>query len=205
MYIIGLTGGIGSGKSEAARQFAELGVPVVDTDIIAHSLTAAGEPMLDKIADAFGADFLNADGSLNRAKLRVHIFNDATERKKLEALLHPAIHTRALQQLSDNQNRLHPDYQILVVPLLFESNSYQTVAHKTLVIDCNEHLQIKRTMARSKMPESEVKAIIQAQMPRATRRELADFIIENNGSVADLSEEIHKIHEKFKENSEKIH
>lgn len=197
MYVIGLTGGIGSGKSEAAKQFAKLGAPVVDVDIIAHSLTAAGEPLLDEIAKLFGTDFLTTDGALNRAKLRMHIFSNPTERKKLEALLHPAIQKRAIEQLADIQNRLQPKYQVLVVPLLFESNSYQTVVNKTLVIDCDERTQIQRTMARSQLSETEVKAIIQAQIPRATRRERADEIIENNGSVEDLIEKVNKIHKKL--------
>lgn len=197
MYVVALTGGIGSGKSEAAKQFAMLGVPVVDTDVIAHSLTAIGEPLLAKVAQLFGAEFLNTDGSLNRAKLRLHIFNKPAERKKLEALLHPAIRERAIQLLSDNENQAHPDYQILVVPLLFESTSYKSIAQRTLVIDCPEEMQIERTMARSQLSESEVRAVIQAQVPRATRLELADEIIENHGSVAELVRKINKIHEKF--------
>jgi dephospho-CoA kinase len=197
MYIIGLTGGIGSGKSEAAKQFLRLGAPVVDLDIIAHSLTAAGEPMLNNIADIFGEDFLNAEGALNRAKLRTHIFNDSLERKKLEELLHPAIRARAISQLEDNQSRLNPDYQILVVPLLFESDSYQPVVNKTLVIDCDEETQIRRTISRSQLSEAEVKAIIGAQVSRATRRERADEIIENNGSIEELIENVNKIHKKF--------
>lgn len=197
MYIIGLTGGIGSGKSEAAKQFIRLGAPVVDLDIIAHSLTAAGEPMLNNIADIFGKDFLNAEGALNRAKLRTHIFNDSLERKKLEELLHPAIRARAISQLEDNQSRLNPDYQILVVPLLFESDSYRPVVNKTLVIDCDEETQIRRTISRSQLSEAEVKAIIGAQVSRATRRERADEIIENNGSIEELIENVNKIHKKF--------
>lgn len=197
MYIVALTGGIGSGKTEAAKQFAKLGVPVVDTDIIAHELTRVGEPALAEIGRVFGTHFLNTDGSLNRARLRAHILNDSSERLKLEALLHPAIHDRAVKLLTDNQTRLHPAYQILVVPLLFENNHYQPIMNKALVIDCDESLQIQRAIARSQLAESEVKAMMAAQTSRATRLKLADEVIENNGSVEELAEKINKLHNKF--------
>lgn len=197
MYIIALTGGIGSGKSEAAKQFVALGVPVVDTDVIAHALTATGEPTLLEIGRIFGSTFLNADGSLNRKKLSAHIFSDKAERLKLEALLHPIIHDEALKQLTDNEHQHHPAYQILVVPLLFENNRYQSDVNKTLVVDCDESLQVRRTIARSKLTESEVAAIIDAQTSRATRLKLADEVIMNNGSVAELAEKINKFHKKL--------
>ena len=197
MFIIGLTGGIGSGKSEAAKQFALLGVPIVDADVIAHELTATGQPILADISRVFGAEFITTDGELNRAKLRAHVFNNADERLKLEALLHPAIHDRALLQLAENEAKLHPAYQILVMPLLFESQRYDGVANKTLVIDCDESLQIKRAMARSNMTEQEVRAMMAAQVSRATRLQRADEVIENNGSLADLTEKVATIHKKF--------
>ncbi|MBM3350667.1 MAG: dephospho-CoA kinase [Betaproteobacteria bacterium] len=197
MHTIGLTGGIGSGKSEAAKLFSRLDVPIVDTDIIAHSLTANGEPMLAHIATTFGPDFLNEDGALNRAKLRTHIFNNPDERKKLETLLHPAIYERAVAQLQDNQKRLNPDYQILVVPLLFEADKYLALVQETLVIDCLEETQIKRASARSHLTELEVKTIIQAQMSGSDRCKLANHVIDNNGTLDELAEKIHKTHEKF--------
>lgn len=201
--VIALTGGIGSGKSEAAKQFAKLGIPVVDTDIIAHELTAAGQPMLAEISRIFGADYLTADGTLDRAKLRTLIFNNPTERLKLEALMHPAIYERALEQLADNENRQRsanqapPAYQILVVPLLFENNRYSSIVHKTLVIDCDENLQVKRTMARSQLTATEVKTMINAQIKRSDRLNLADEVIENNGSLEELIGKITEIHKKF--------
>ncbi len=197
MFIIALTGGIGSGKSEAAKQFAKLGIPVVDTDAIAHELTSVGEPTLAEITRTFGTEFLNADGTLNRSKLRAHILSKPTERLKLEALLHPAIHARAVKQLADNQKQLQPDYQVLVVPLYFESNRYQSMVHKTLVIDCDENLQIQRAMARSQLSEPEVRAIMAAQTTRATRLKLADEVIENNSSVEKLVEQISNLHKKL--------
>lgn len=197
MSIIALTGGIGSGKSEVAKQFAALGVCVVDTDIISHELTATGAPLLAEISQTFGADFLMADGTLNRAKLRAHIFDNNAERLKLEAILHPAIYMHALDKLSENERKLQPSYQILVVPLLFENNRYATIAHKVLVIDCDETLQIKRTMARSQLNEAQVKAMMHTQVSRATRLALADEVIENNGTLAELIEKVANTHKKF--------
>jgi dephospho-CoA kinase len=195
--IIALTGGIGSGKSEVARQFAALGVPIVDADVIAHALTVVGQPLLNEISNIFGADFINTDGALNRVKLREHVFNNLTERLKLEALIHPAIHKHALEQLAENENLLHPAYQILVIPLLFENNRYNGVADKILVVDCDENLQIKRAMARSNMRESDVKAMMSAQVDRNVRLKFADEIIVNNGTLAELQEKVALIHKKL--------
>ena len=197
MYIVALTGGIGSGKSEAAKQFSQLGVPVVDTDVIAHALTAAGSPMLSEISKIFGTGILNGDGSLNRASLRALVLKDPAERIKLEKLLHPAIYEHAIEQLTDNDNQLKPHYQILVVPLLFENNRYRNAINRTLVIDCEESLQIKRAMARSKLTEDEVKAIMAAQATRAFRLKNADEVIENNGSLEELIKNVEKIHKKL--------
>jgi dephospho-CoA kinase len=195
--IIALTGGIGSGKSEVARQFAALGVPIVDADVIAHALTVVGQPLLNEISNIFGADFINTDGALNRVKLREHVFNNLTERLKLEALIHPAIHKHALEQLAENENLLHPAYQILVIPLLFENNRYNGVADKILVVDCDENLQIKRAMARSNMRESDVKTMMSAQVDRNVRLKFADEIIVNDGPLAELQEKVALIHKKL--------
>ncbi len=197
MFIVALTGGIGSGKSEAARQFALLGVPIVDTDVIAHELTATGNPMLSKIAQLFGADVLNADGSLNRGRLRTHVLGAPEERLKLENLLHPAIHDCAMAQLAQNENTLQPPYQVLVIPLLFENNRYRDVINKILVVDCEESMQISRAMARSHLSEHEVKAIMTAQTSRQTRLDGADEVIKNNGTLAELIEKINKLHKKL--------
>lgn len=197
MYIVALTGGIGSGKSEAAKQFSQLGVPVVDTDVIAHALTAAGSPMLSEISKIFGTGILNGDGSLNRASLRALVLKDSAERIKLEKLLHPAIYEHAIEELTDNDNQLKPQYQILVVPLLFENNRYRNAINRTLVIDCEESLQIKRAMARSKLTEDEVKAMMAAQATRAFRLKNADEVIENNGSLEELIKNVEKIHKKL--------
>lgn len=197
MSIIALTGGLGSGKSEAAKQFAKLGVPVVDTDVIAHALTAVGSPVLTQISQLFGPQFLTKEGALDRTKLRTHVFTNPQERSKLEALLHPLIRANAVKQLAENEHQLHPDYQILVIPLLFENNQYQTSIHKTLVIDCDEQLQISRAMARSQLSKAEAQAILDAQVTRATRLKLADEVIENNGTLAELTESVEKMHQKL--------
>ncbi len=197
MYIVALTGGIGSGKSEVARQFAQLGVPIVDTDVIAHELSARGSPVLCEIEHMFGTEVLNDDGSLNRGRLRALVLNNPAERIRLEGLLHPAIYERAIELLKDNESKLQPQYQIVVVPLLFENNRYHSVINKILVIDCDENTQISRAMARSKLTKEEVKAIMAAQTSREVRLNGADEVIENHGSLAELNENVNKLHNKL--------
>ncbi len=194
MFIVGLTGGIGSGKSEAARMFADLGIPVVDTDQIAHALTAVGQPLLQEIATALGSDTLNRDGSLNRALLRQRVFAEPETRHRLEAILHPRIRERAAQLLAQ-----HPDapYQILVVPLLFETNGYVDLMTRSLVIDCDEAQQMHRAMARSHLNETEVRAIMAAQLPRDQRLALADDVITNDNTLEELREKVLEKHEKY--------
>ncbi len=197
MQTIALTGGIGSGKSEAARQFAELGVPVVDVDAIAHQLTAPGQAILKQIERLFGADFLQADGRLDRAKLAAQVFQHADQRLKLEALMHPAIYEQAMLQLADNaKNRASP-YQILVIPLFFESPRYAGVADKVLVIDSHEALQLARSIQRNASDAASVQAVMAAQVSRAQRLAGADEVIENNGSLAALQEKVCQFHKKF--------
>jgi dephospho-CoA kinase len=197
MHIVALTGGIGSGKSEAARQFAQLGVPVVDTDVIAHELTAAGSPMLSEIERMFGTEVLNDDGSLNRGRLRAHVLNNPAERLRLEGLLHPAIYDRVLELIKGNESKLQPQYQVLVIPLLFENKRYHSVIDEILVIDCDENIQISRAMARSKLSAEEVKAMMAAQTSREVRLNGANEVIENNGSLAELTEKVNKLHNKL--------
>ena len=197
MQVVVLTGGIGSGKSEAAKQFAALGVPVVDVDAIAHQLTARGQALLGQIQLLFGADFLLADGSLDRAKLAAQVFAHAEQRLKLESLLHPAIYQAALQQLKENAKNSAAAYQILVIPLYFESTRYQKIADTVLVIDCPEALQIERAMQRNGSNAASVKAVMQAQVSRARRLEGADEVIDNQGNLAALQEKVGQLHKKF--------
>lgn len=194
MYLVGLTGGIGCGKSEAARIFGELGIPVIDTDIIAHALTASGHPVLQAIIKEFGYRYLNPDQSLNRAALRKKVFADRHARRRLEAILHPAIYDVVLQSIEQHADA---PYQIIAVPLLFENERYRKLVNRTLLIDCDESLQISRTVTRSGLSQAEVEAIIQVQMPGAERRLLADDIIANNGSIDELRHKITQIHENY--------
>jgi dephospho-CoA kinase len=194
MYVVALTGGIGAGKSEAAKIFASLGVPIVDVDVISRRLTGPGQPIMDKIAEAFGRDFLTEDGALNRPAMRERIFANDEDRKKLEAILHPVIHSHALREL--DQNREAP-YQILAIPLFFETNRYSGLVKRILLVDCDESLQISRTMNRNGMTEHTVRAIIAAQASRSYRRALANDIIENNGSIEALAEKVKELHEKY--------
>jgi len=195
--VVALTGGIGSGKSEAAKQFSKLGVPVVDTDDISRALTSDNSPLLPEISRIFGAEFITAEGKLDRTKLRTHIFKHQEERLKLEALMHPAIYDIAIQQLSANANQLNPHYQILVLPLLFENDRYLSLIDQSIAIDCDEQLQVERTMSRSQLSADDVGLMMAAQLPRITRISRADIIIENNGSLADLEEKITEIHKNF--------
>lgn len=194
MYIVGLTGGIGSGKSEAARMFAELGVPIVDVDIISHELTASGQETLKEIAHAFGQDVLNDDSSLNRAALRHKVFADNKARKKLETILHPAIYNKVLERLEENASA---PYQILAIPLLFETDRYLNIINRSLVIDSDTKLQIARASKRDGLLEADIQKIIDVQMPREKRNALADDIILNDGLIEGLKEKIKQIHEKY--------
>jgi dephospho-CoA kinase len=170
---------------------------VVDVDAIAHQLTAKGQALLGQIQLLFGADFLLADGSLDRAKLAAQVFAHPEQRLKLESLLHPAIYQAALQQLKDNAKNSAAAYQILVIPLYFESTRYQKIADTVLVIDCPEALQIERAMQRNGSTAASVQAVMQAQVSRARRLEGADEVIDNQGNLAALQEKVGLIHKKF--------
>ena len=192
MRIIGLTGGIGSGKSEATRIFESLGVPVIDVDMIAHQLTAKGQKTLACIVEQFGPEFLLEDGHLCRQAMRKRVFSDADARHQLESILHPAIFDQAQSQLKQIKDA---PYVVLAVPLLFESPRYLSLIDQSLLIDCEESVQISRTMHRSGLNQQEVKAIMHAQMPRAQRLALADIVIDNNGNKQDLRKKIEQFHQ----------
>jgi dephospho-CoA kinase len=195
VFIIGLTGGIGSGKSEVSRLFSELGVPIVDVDLISHQLTEKGQSTLQAITHQFGANVLNKNGSLNREYLRETIFNDPHARHALEAIMHPAIYKQTLIELE--KNTASP-YQILAVPLLFESTRYQELINRSLVIDCDSATQINRAHKRDGASKSQIEKIIAAQIPRETRNQLADDIISNNGSLAELKEKVIQLNDKYR-------
>jgi dephospho-CoA kinase len=194
MYVVGLTGGIGCGKTEAARIFARLGVPVVDVDLIARQLTAPGEQTLEEIIDIFGKEYLLPDGNLNRAALRDKVFIDTAARKDLEAIMHPAIHERAISELEANKEA---PYQILAISLLFENQRYKDVVTRSLVMDCDENLQVQRTMKRSGLTEEIVRGIMAAQVSRAIRLKMADDVIKNEGTLEELNQNVEAMHKKY--------
>lgn len=194
MFIVALTGGIGSGKSEAANAFAALGVPIVDLDVIAHKLTAANEPLVKQIAANFGQDYVTEDGALDRKKMRQLVFDNPTERAKLNALLHPAIYDEAVKEL---QTHATSPYAILAIPLLDKAGMYAEIIDKVLVIDCDQATQIKRVNQRSELDVKQIKKIIETQMPRQTRLAMADDVITNNLNIRYLHQEINKLHQKY--------
>lgn len=213
MSIIALTGGIGSGKSEAAKLFAALNVPIVDTDVIAHHLTAPHQKAIPPIIEAFGADFINEFGALDRKKMRDHVFNHPDSKTTLEHILHPLIHEEVLAQLAQNQSLLtqtraqsltNIHYQIIVVPLLFETNHYATISDLNVVVDCEPALQIQRATARSQLSEQTVKSIMATQISRSERLRLADIVIENNSTIDALAAKINSYHAIFNEKCFKI-
>jgi dephospho-CoA kinase len=194
MFTVALTGGIGSGKSETATMFADLGIPIVDLDAISHQLTAPNKPLVSQIAACFGDDYVTKDGGLDRAKMRQLVFDDADARSRLNAILHPAIHNEAIKQLDAHKNR---PYAILVIPLLDENSVYKSIIDRVLVIDCEEATQINRVKQRSQLDENQIKKIIDAQMPRQARLAMADDIIKNNGNINVLRQKVNQLHQKY--------
>lgn len=193
MLVVGLTGGIGSGKSEAADRFAELGVPIIDTDRIARELTQLGEPALTAIGQRFGSAFFQADGNLDRTRMRNLVFNDAQAKRDLEAILHPLIKTEVRKRLRE----LTAPYVIVAVPLLFESGEYGDMVNRTLAMDSTEEQQIERVMRRSKISAAEVRSIMANQIGRGERLRLADDICTNQGNLANLCDQVISLHEKY--------
>ena len=190
MIVVGLTGGIGSGKSAVTKIFESLGVKVVDADVASRQPVMKGEPALKKIAEKFGANILTSEGELDRRKLREIIFNDNSAKDWLENLLHPLIH----QILIDDLTSASSNYAILVSPLLFETNQ-KDLCSKTIVVDTSEERQIDRTSKRDNVEPDQVKLIIDSQIDRKSRNELADIIILNDGSLQELEEKVKKFHE----------
>jgi len=194
MFIVGLTGGIGSGKSTIAQHFVELGITCIDADLTAREVVQPGEPALDAIFQHFGEAILLVDGSLDRRKLREEIFANPSARKWLNQLLHPLIRQRMLQQCQ----KANGSYCILMAPLLFENN-LQSLVQRTLVIDVDEATQIRRTMQRDKATEEQIKAIIAAQCPRQQRLMLADDVISNGDEVTPLQRQhaVNTLHQTY--------
>ena len=190
MLTIGLTGGIASGKSSVAKQFAALGVPIIDTDQIARELVTPGQAALRDIVEYFGAHALQADGQLDRFWLRQRIFSDAHERVALNAIMHPRIRAR----VEDELGKLNTPYAIVVVPLLVESQNYADIVQKVLVVDLDEAEQLRRLMARDKINATQARAALSAQATRTQRLARADDVIDNNGSAAALAPQVSRLH-----------
>lgn len=191
--IIGLTGGIGCGKSTATKFFAMHGIDIIDTDEIAHELTLPEGKAVDIIKKTFGTSFITNDGSLNRNKMRKLVFSDPVFKNKLEAILHPLIYHEVVHRV-----RLATSaYIIIVVPLLLELKVFQKLVHRILVIDCTEQSQISRTMARSKLEEREVHTIMAAQVSRKERLARADDIIVNDQGLDHLHKQVEMLHLKY--------
>lgn len=193
MFTVGLTGGIGSGKSTVADCFARLGVPVIDTDVIARDLTAPGGSALEDILAVFGETVMQADGTLDRTALRRRIFADRAARHQLEAILHPRIRQVVGQTLAT----LSVPYALIVIPLLVEADGYRDVLNRVLVVDCPEDVQIARVKARSGLTHDEIKAILAAQAGRAERLAVADDIIVNTATPEALRTEVAALHQRY--------
>ena len=192
--VIGLTGGIGSGKSTVARMFGALGVHWVDADDVARQVVEPGTQALRAIADHFGKSILQGNGELDRASLRQKVFEDPEQRRWLEGLLHPIIRQELIRQLSPEDYNL--PYVMLVSPLLLETNQHELV-ERIVVVDVPEETQINRTMTRDGNSREQVERILAAQMPRAARREKADAIINNAQPLERVEASVHALHQRF--------
>jgi dephospho-CoA kinase len=192
IFTVVLTGGIASGKSAVSACFEKLGTPVVDTDIIARQVVEPGSPALERITGELGAGFLDADGKLNRSKLRQAIFSDPDLKSRLESILHPLIGKEVLQQVK----QLDSPYCIIVIPLYAESSTYAWI-DRVLVVDVIEDTQIERVMARDGINRDQARAILNAQASRQDRLALADDILDNSGDLSELPEKVKALHEKY--------
>ncbi len=192
MLKIGLTGGIGSGKTAASNHFAQLGVSVIDTDLIARELVAPGQPALAEIEAMFGPEILDTAGRLNRAALRARVFDDARARSGLEGILHPRIRETMLARGAATD----APYVVFVIPLLFETGQ-QTLVDRALVIDVSEPVQRERVAARDGLRPEDVDGILKAQFKRDQRLRLADDVIVNDGTLNDLKQAVESQHERY--------
>ena len=191
--VVAVTGGIGSGKSTVAKLFETLGAGLVDTDEIAHQLTQPGQQVVERIRARFGDSYVDTQGALDRSRLRDLVFSDAAARRDLEAILHPLIRAEAAARVA----RGRAPYVLLVVPLLVETGALREMAGRVLVIDCDERLQVERTMRRSGLTEEQTRAIIASQATREQRLSAADDIIRNNAGLAELAEQVKALHERY--------
>jgi len=194
MLVVGLTGGIGSGKSTVAGLFAERGVPIIDTDELAREVVAPGSPGLQQLVDRFGNDILTADGQLDRAKLRERIFQDEAARRDVEAILHPRIEARVRDRLA----ALEAPYALVVIPLLAETGGYPFIEH-VLVVDASRETQIRRVMERDGIDRPAVERILAAQADRQRRLALADDVIDGELPLPALRERVAQLDQRYRE------
>ena len=195
-YVVGLTGGIGCGKSTVALLFAELGAAVVDADAIAHELTGPRGEAMPSIVEAFGAALTQADGGLDRLAMRRLCFSDSQARKRLEAILHPMIRRETLARCKRTDG---VPYVMLVVPLMIETGAYLEHIHRLLVVDCDETLQIERVMQRNGLSANEVRDIMATQSSRTERLAAAKDVIFNNGNRNELEPQVRLLHRHYVE------
>jgi len=193
--VVGLTGGIGSGKSAAAAEFGRLGATVVDTDAIARELTQAGGAAVAQMRRQFGDDFVDATGAMDRARMRALAFRDSAAKKQLEQLLHPMIRAESERRIA----AANGPYVIHVVPLLVESPGYRQRVARVLVVDCPDDLQVERVRQRSSLAEDEVRRIIASQAKREARLAAADDVIDNSSSLDALHKQVRELHAKYLE------
>lgn len=189
---VALTGGIASGKSTIADLFAERGVPVIDTDLVARQVVLPGQPALAEIRESFGDDVFHKDGALDRAAMRAVIFADAKQRERLEAILHPRIQVETLRQA----NAVDGDYQLIVVPLLVGS-ALRDLVDRVLVVDCHEDTQIQRLLRRDAESEQQARRMLAAQASRAERLAIADDVIDNDGDLDTTRGQVEELHEHY--------
>jgi len=200
-FSVGLTGGIGCGKTTVADMFGALGATLVDTDAIAHALTAPHGAAMPAILEEFGADFATPEGAMDRVKMRTLVFSDATARARLEAILHPRIRdaTAAAAALATGP------YTIFVVPLLIESGTWVGRVTRVLAIDCPEEMQVARVMARNSMPEAQVRAIMATQVTREQRLAAADDVVVNDAGLDALQPQVERLHAFYLDESRRVH
>lgn len=192
-FAIGLTGGIGSGKSLVANGFARYGASVIDTDLIAHQLTAAGGLALPALRLAFGPECIAEDGAMDRAAMRQRVFSDVNQRRLLESIVHPLIGEQVQQAAAQASGA----YLVFVVPLLVESGRWKDRVDRILVVDCPESLQIERVLQRNGLPREQILAILQAQASRAERLAAADDVIVNDADLESVEREVERLHQTY--------
>jgi dephospho-CoA kinase len=191
-FRVALTGGIASGKTVVANEFAALGVPVIDTDQLARDVVEPGTPALAAIVDAFGRDMLDSDGRMDRRRMRERVFADPNERRKLEAITHPAIR----QELARRSAAADGPYQIHVIPLLIEGGKAR-MYNRVLVVDCPEEIQLERLMRRDGSDLTQARQILAAQTTRSARLSAADDVVENTGSLDAVRHRVKKLHAEY--------